>query len=64
MLKLELCKEILNKKGKKYSDQQVEQLSRFVAVLADVWVNCTTNKIKKNEQKGSYLHKSIDRSAS
>ena len=59
MLNLKVCKEILNKNKEKYSDQQVEQVSEFVAMLADVWVNHQI-KDSENEKNCGYLHQGIN----
>ena len=60
MLNIEVCKKILNKNEEKYSDQQSEDISEFVAMLADVWVNHQSKKNSENEKDCGNLHQGIN----
>ena len=60
MLNLEVCKKILNKNEEKYSDQQIKDISEFVEMLADVWVNHQFKKNSENEENCGYLHQGIN----
>lgn len=47
MLSLEKCKQILNQKGKKYTDDQVKEIRNMMYQLAELMLKA---KIKNDEQ--------------
>ena len=59
MLNLEVCKRILNRNEEKYSDEQIKDISEFVAMLADVWVNHQL-KDSQDEENCSHLYQGIN----
>jgi len=59
MLSIEKCKKILNKKEKKYTDEQIKKLRNFLYILAEI----DYNNFKENliyEQKSNNLHKGFN----
>lgn len=54
MLKLALCKEILNKKGKKYSNQQVLKIRELLVLYSKIHIESI--KEFENEKKSNHLY--------
>ncbi len=63
MLSLEKCRELLNKKEKKYTDEQILEIRDFCYKLAEIEYEAYLNFIK-NEKASDNLHESLYRRAS
>ena len=59
MLSINERRKILKKNEKKYTEKQIEDISEFVAILADVWVNHQI-KDSQDEENGSNLHQGVN----
>ncbi|MCX6258656.1 MAG: hypothetical protein NTW49_12280 [Bacteroidia bacterium] len=60
MLTLKKCKEKLEKSKKTYSDEEVQVIRDYLYKLASINVDFIKEKTKRNEQKGSIVHKGVD----
>lgn len=63
MLSLEKCRELLNKKGKNYTDEQILEIRDFCYKLAEIEYEEYLNKIK-DEKASDNLYESLYRRAS
>lgn len=58
MLSINECKRTLNKKNKKYSDSEIEQIRQLLYELAQIEYNYSKTKV--NGGKSSNIHESFN----
>ena len=63
MLSLEKCKELLNRDGKSYSDEQILKIRTFLYQLAEIEYEEYIKNLK-NEEESDHLHTGVYRRAS
>ena len=60
MLTLNQCREKLKNNGIEYTDEQVLSIRDYLYNFAKINVDYINKKLKDNEQKSDYIHKSIN----
>ncbi len=60
MLSLEVCKKILQKKGKKYSEEEIKRIRELLYQIGHLDYYLFTQK-QHDDGKCDHLHKGIDR---
>ena len=61
MLSLEKCKKILNKNGKKYTDDQVEKIREFLYTMAMIEYRRYEKKKQQDEKESIIISEGINR---
>jgi hypothetical protein len=58
MISLELCNQILNEKGQRFTELQIKKVREFLYQMAQIEFLCF--KIYKENEKGGYLFTCLD----
>ncbi len=61
MLSLEVCKNILQATGKKYSDEEVKQIRHLLYKLSELDYQLYKAPKNKDDANSNHLHKGINR---
>ena len=60
MLSIKQCREKLENNGKEFTDEQILAIRDYLYKLGHINISYIKIKLKENEQKGNYLHTSIN----